>query len=177
MVQYWWVNQTDMHEVERYKGIVAARISESGITHWGRENVSKMNAGDFIICYRSKIGIDRAACVIKKCGICPAPWNYTDDKGKAYIAKVKYFIINPIPKSEFLSEIQGCASHPKGPIIPNGNIRYAYAMKLEKDEFDVITEIVKKSQPNAEWPSNGLKEDKISIPGPTISAHCVEIAD
>jgi hypothetical protein len=155
MVQYWWVNQTDMHEVERDKGIVAARVSESGITHWGRENVKNMNTGDLIICYRSKIGIDRAACVIKNCGICPAPWNYKDDKGKAYIAKVKYFTINPIPKSEFLGELQECASHPKGPIITNGNIRFAYAMELKRDGFRAIKEIVKRSQPNAEWPLNG----------------------
>lgn len=154
MVQYWWVNQTDQHKIERNKEIVAARKSESGVTHWGRENVAKMNTGDRIICYRSKIGIDSAAYVMKNCGIGPAPWDYKDDNGIAYIAKVRYFAVNPIPKNDFINQMLGFAGRPKGPFLANGNIRYAYAMCLGKEEFGAISEIVKKSQPNVEWPSD-----------------------
>ncbi|MFA6373198.1 MAG: hypothetical protein WCW68_11270 [Methanothrix sp.] len=65
MVQYWWVNQTRNYQTERLKELVAGEINmeNKAKTHWGRKNVKNMNIGDFIVCYRSRIGIDRLAYV------------------------------------------------------------------------------------------------------------------
>ena len=150
---YWWVNQTDQHILERRKEIVAGRKSES--THWSRTNVSKMEIGDLIICYRSGIGIDRLAFVNKKIGICPARevWDHAEDEGEAYVAGVEYFFIkkdNIVRKENFSSKMKKFAGMPRGPILRNGNIRYGYAMKFEENGFDDIQNIVKNSQPELE---------------------------
>jgi hypothetical protein len=77
MVQYWWVNQTRSHQIERSKELVAGEknVENNAKTHWGRKNVEYMRKGDFIVCYRSGIGIDRFAYVTKdgECG--RIPWD------------------------------------------------------------------------------------------------------
>ena len=67
MVQYWWVNQTRSYQTERSKELVAGEINveNKAKTHWGRKNVKNMKIGDFIVCYRSGIGIDRLAYVME----------------------------------------------------------------------------------------------------------------
>jgi hypothetical protein len=76
MVQYWWVNQTRSYQIERLKGLVAGeiKVENEAKTHWGRKNVKEMEKGDFIVCYRSGVGIDRLAYVTGKGEPGPIPW-------------------------------------------------------------------------------------------------------
>jgi hypothetical protein len=235
MTQYWWVNQTRSYDIERSKGLVAGEknVEDERRTHWGRRNVKEMESGDFIVCYRSGIGIDRFAHVREGGQVDDIPWDlfcwdrvpgednrrfikyligidwikktkiekidngktikasfktktlslklnetnsevileidgnkmaklitrmenhdlniYEGDSKdrKAYIAKVDYSSdIKPIKKEFFWNDLKDIAGNQKGPIdLIRGQVRYAYAMNIEKKVFDKIVNLVETVNP------------------------------
>lgn len=152
-MQYWWVNQTRNHGIEREKGFVAGEINKRNVkkTHWGRANVKEMKIGDFVVCYRSGIGIDQLGSITKNGAPGKAPWEGCEDR-TAYVADVEYYpskptVFMPIKREAFwdvLRDIPSC-NHKRGPIdLIRGQVRYAYAMKIEKDGFNIIIDLVRK---------------------------------
>jgi hypothetical protein len=68
---------------------------------------------------------------------------------RAYIAKVAYINeIKPIPKEAFWDDLSDVASGKKEPIdLIRDQIRYAYAMNIEKNAFDKIINLVETVNP------------------------------
>jgi len=151
-MQCWWVNQTRMHRIERdeNKNVVAGEINvdEREKTHWGRKNVKDMKSGDFIVCYRSGIGIDQLAYVKTDGEEGSIPWE-NDETRAAYVANVEYLPIkSPVPKKEFWDDLKDIASKNDGPIdLIRNQIRYAYAMRLPKDAFEKIIDLAERRNP------------------------------
>jgi hypothetical protein len=147
--QYWWINQTRMHSIERDKNVVAGEINvkNRNKTHWGRKNVNEIKKGAFIVCYRSGIGIDRLAYVMTSGEEDHIPWE-DDDKRRAYVANVEYLSIKPITKKDFWDDLKDTASGNEEPIdLIRGQIRYAYAMKLPRNAFDKIIDLAECRNP------------------------------
>lgn len=109
-----------------------------------------MKEGEFIVCYRSGVGIDRLARVITIADKMEntIPWE-DDEKRRAYVAKVRYESIKkPITKEEFWDDLKDIAKGNEEPIdLIRGQIRYAYAMKLPKNAFDKIIDLAECGNP------------------------------